>query len=65
MNIDEKEFKLKLTQAECDGVRRARNTLIFIYKQRTITEQDIVKRSWLEEEAKRLADDNRWNTIKD
>jgi len=67
MNIvlDEKDFKLKLNQAECDGVRRARNTLIYVHQHKAKLEVDPQKKQWHEEEAKRLSDDNEWNTVKE
>ena len=61
--LDEKELERKLGEAECNGVRRARNTLIYIHKHMASIEKDSLKKKWHEEESKRLNDDEQWNVV--
>lgn len=63
MNITEEDFQAALNKAECDGVNRARNTLIFIYKNKAYQEKDSNKKSWYEQEVNRLSDDDKWNQL--
>lgn len=63
MYIDEKDFKIELGKAECNGVQRARNILIYVHQFKAKHEQDLQKKLWHEEEAKRLADDELWNLL--
>lgn len=63
MNIDEKDLQLRLNQAECAGVMRARRTLSYVHLHKASIEIDPIKKQWHEEEAKRVLDDERWNTV--
>lgn len=63
MYIDDKEFQRKLNEAECAGVDRARNTIVFIYKHWASIEKDPVKKQFYADEAARLSDDNLWNLL--
>ena len=58
-----KEYLHQLNEAECQGVRRARNTLIYVHQHKAKLESDPQKKIWHEEEAKRLNDDEQWNTV--
>jgi hypothetical protein len=58
-----REYLQKLNEAECMGVKRARNAIIYIHKHKAQLEADPKKKRWHEEEAKRLADDDQWNTV--
>ena len=49
-----KEYLHQLNEAECQGVRRARNTLIYVHQHKAKLESDPQKKIWHEEEAKRL-----------
>lgn len=65
MFIDDKELKFMLGKAECDGVDRARKTLVFIHKHKMEQEKNIEKKAWHENEYKRLLDDDRWNLLEE
>jgi hypothetical protein len=58
-----KEYLYQLNEAECQGARRARNTLIYVHQHKAKIEIDFNKKRWHEEEAKRLNDDDQWNTV--
>ena len=59
------EYLRKLDEAEIIGVRQARNTLIYVHQHKANLEVDPQKKLWHEEEAKRLSDDEQWNTVKE
>lgn len=58
-----KEYLIELNKSECMGVQRARNTLIYVHQHKAKLETDPQKSLWHDEEAKRLADDDQWNTV--
>jgi hypothetical protein len=63
MFIEEKDLKVMLGKAECDGVMRARRTLSYIHNEASKTEKDPLKKKWHEEEGSALLDDDKWNLL--
>ena len=63
MFIDDKDFQIQLGTAECNGAKRARSTIIYVFKHKALIELDSIKKKWYEAEVKRLEDDHKWNLL--